>query len=241
MNYYGTDEYKKEIERLDKEAFCKCSLSEPTYSEELDSGYVLKVYSYEEITKEQGFAAVRVKGSICRLYQNDNLIFEWKCTETGSLLQNIIHHSNGGKYFLFSLDLYGYGVLDLNSGKCTRYIPQKSKASDNSAFEETFIWCEPHYDAESGLLAVDGCFWGDFYSVIVLDFTEPMKIKTSDEWLDLCELVPDKTDGLPVGDTEFKKWEKDSLIIETKLYDGKEQKSNLYAVNKSELINKCRG
>lgn len=238
MNYYGTDEYKKEIELLDRQVFCKCNTSEPTEVTELEDSYVLKVYSYEEIKKESGYVAVRIKGSICRLYQNDRLVFEWKCTESGSVLHSIIHHSNGKKYFLFSLDLYGYGVLDLLSYECLRYIPQQSKLHDKNIFEETFIWVEPHYDTVSGLLAVDGCFWAAPYSVIVLDFSDPMKIKTSDEWLDLSEMIPDKIDGFSVGHIDFEKWDTDALIVKAEIW-GDNNKSTFCAIKKTELKDKC--
>lgn len=238
MNYYGTKEYKKEIELLDRQVFCKCYTSEPSDVTELEDNYVLKVYSYKEITEEPGYAAVRIKGSVCRLYQKDVLIFEWKCTEEEPILHYIIHHSDGKQYFLFSLDLYGYGVLDLFSGDCLRYIPQKSKSSDLNKFEETFIWVKPHYDAISDLLAVEGCFWAAPYSVIVLDFSEPMKIKSSDEWLDIMEICPDKIEGLPVGDIDFEKWDTDDLIVKAAIW-GDNNISTFCAIKKTELKDKC--
>ena len=44
------------------------------------------------------------------------------------------------------------------------------------------------FDKESDLLAVEGCLWAATYSVIVLNFKDPMKIVEQDRWVDLSDI-----------------------------------------------------
>lgn len=92
--------------------------------------------------------------------------------------------------------------------KGVHYIPQESASFDDEHFDETFIWCQPYYDPASSLLAVDGCIWAVPYSVIVLDFSDPMKIKEASHWIDLSGDVNSDI----YDETEFSSWEHDTLV-----------------------------
>lgn len=196
MNFYGSEEYNQLIKELDKLVYTKCNLLKPTNEVELDDEYSIKYYYYKDIDSNKD-------GEICRLYKDEKMIYEWKNIYNISRYATIIKHSDGNKYLLFSIDLYGYSVLNLKTLECINYIPSESYL-DN---KETFIWCDVNYNINSNLLVVSGCYWGTPYSLIVLDFTKPMEIVESRNWLNL----PSKYYELGC-DIDFKCWDDNKLV-----------------------------
>ena len=100
------------------------------------------------------------------------------------------------------------------------YIPQESHETDKSRFEETVIWAVPHYDPESSLLAVEGCLWAYPYTVLVVDFSDPMQIVEARQWLDLNGDI----DSGHYDEISFIGWDEDSLACDT----GRFNKSDLF-------------
>ena len=149
------------------------------------------------------------------------MIYEWKNIYDKSRYATIIKHSDGNKYLLFSIDLYGYSVLNLKTLKCINYIPSKSRL-DN---KETFIWCGVNYNPKNNLLVVSGCYFASPYSLIVLDFTKPMEIVDSSNWLNL----PSKYYELGC-DIDFKCWKDNKLVC---ILDG--DKDNILTIDIDEL------
>ena len=94
------------------------------------------------------------------------------------------------------------------------YIPQESHETDKSRFEETVIWVVPHYDLESSLLAVEGCIWAAPYTVLVVDFSDPMQIVEAGQWLDLNSDI----DSGHYDEINFIEWSADSLVCDTGSY-----------------------
>ncbi|MBQ8913732.1 MAG: hypothetical protein IJ054_06790 [Lachnospiraceae bacterium] len=209
MNYYGTDKYYKKIKNLDKQIFSKIMFDEPDRVKDLDGGYYVKYYYYaDEENCLPGHAPV--DGEVCRLFKNEEMVFEWKTTDGHSRLAVIVNHADGQQYFIFDEDLYGYSVLKLSDLTSVHYIPAESYGKYPEEFEETFLWCNCFYNSENNMLAVDGCFWASPNNVIVLDFTDPMHIVESKEWMDIytrCrEEYPD------IDDIEFVRWNGSKLI-----------------------------
>lgn len=209
MNYYGTDKYYKRMKNLDKQIFSKIMFDEPDRVKDLDGGYYVKYYYYaDEENCLPGHAPV--DGEVCRLFKNEEMIFEWKNTDGNSRMAVIINHADGQQYFIFDEDLYGYSVLKLSDLTSVHYIPAESYGKYPEEFEETFLWCNCFYNSENDMLAVDGCFWACPNNVIVLDFTDPMHIVESKEWMDIytrCrEEYPD------IDDIEFVRWNGSKLI-----------------------------
>ena len=196
MNFYGSEEYNKLIQDLDKKIYSKCDLTKETNKKVLNDNYSIKYYYYKDIDSNKD-------GEICRLYKDEKMIYEWKNIYNISRYATIIKHSDGNKYLLFSIDLYGYSVLNLKTLECINYIPSESYL-DN---KETFIWCDVNYNINSNLLVVSGCYWGTPYSLIVLDFTKPMEIVESRNWLNL----PSKYYELGC-DIDFKCWDDNKLV-----------------------------
>lgn len=230
MNFYGTDKYKQLIESLNKQVYSKCDLSKPTREKILDEVYSIKYYYYADIeNKEEGYAAI--DGEICQLYKNEKQIYEWKNIDGMSRVAVIIKHSDGNRYLLFDEDLYGYSVLNLETLECIHYIPNESHLEDG--FEETFIWCDPHYRSDNNLLAVEGCYWGAPTSIIILNFDNPMKIVPANNWTEIYEKY--KNDYDLEGHIDFVDWKDDKLICKV---TGK--KEHIVSIDIHELSTRMR-
>ena len=217
MNYYGSEEYNQLIKELDKLVYSKCNLTKETSKKVLDDNYSIKYYYYKDIDSSKD-------GEICRLYKDKKMIYEWKNIYDKSRYATIIKHSDGNKYLLFSIDLYGYSVLNLKTLECINYIPSESYL-DN---KETFIWCDVNYYPKNNLLVVSGCYFASPYSLIVLDFTKPMEIVDSSNWLNL----PSKYYELGC-DIDFKCWKDNKLVC---ILDG--DKDNILTIDINELKEK---
>ena len=204
MNFYGTEKYKQMLNQFDEKIFSKCDMTAPTREKILGDGFVLKCYYYAD--EQEGYIRyIPYDGEICRLYQNQELVFEWKNISGHSRMASIIEHYDGNSYLIFDESLYGYSVFKLNTMECVHYIPSEVEKyfENSSGFKETFIWCEPHYDKTSNLLAVEGCFWASPYSIIVLDFSNPMEIVETNKWFNLCD---------EEQDLDFVKWTESELV-----------------------------
>ncbi len=87
-------------------------------------------------------------------------------------LYTFIEHSNGRNYLIFSIDLYGYSVLDLSDYRYAHYVPESSF----NRGEETFIWTKVLYNPGNNLIAVDGCYWAGLWYTEFYDFSQPMEL-----------------------------------------------------------------
>jgi hypothetical protein len=105
-------------------------------------------------------------------YNNGKIITVIKNIDSQVDLFSIIEHSDGKKYLVFTIDLYGYSVMDLSDYRIYHYIPEESFKLN----AETFIWTEVLYCKKNNFLAVYGCFWACPYDTIFLDFTNPIEM-----------------------------------------------------------------
>lgn len=174
--------------------------------QKLDYGYYIKILVVKENFKKN-YELLEQEGSICQIYDdNDELIYEWKCAYNKSRFSNIIHHSNDKKYLIFTEDLYGYSVLELDTLKNIHYILPQSIYQN-----ETFIWEDFHYNKENDYLAIDGCFWGHPTSIIIVDFKNPLEIQESNEWIDIHNIIDPNYEKY--DDIEFIMWDHNKLQI----------------------------
>ena len=209
MNHYGTEEYRQRMKKMEERVFSRIVFDEPDRTKTLEEGYSVKHYYYaDEEHRLPGHAAL--DGEICRLYKNDELVFEWKNTDGNSRVADIIHHSNGNKYLIFDEDLYGYSVLNLADLQCMHYIPAESYGKYPEEFRETFLWCKCFYNRETDLLAVEGCYWACPYDVIVLDFRDPMTAVEAGQWSD-AYLECSGEDCDP-DEIQFESWDGQNLV-----------------------------
>ena len=209
MNYYDTEEYKNRIHLLEDQVFSKISFENIDRVIKLTSGYTIKCFRFiDKEGSKPGFAPV--DGEICRLYHNDIMVFEWKHIDGCTRFSKIIDHSDGRQYLVFDEELYGYSVLDLNSFECMHYLPKESYLEYPGGFEETFIWCDCHYNDSTNQLAVEGCFWGAPYSVAIIDFANPMVAVEAKDWIDIYDECY-KCDPT-IAHIDFVKWDGPILI-----------------------------
>lgn len=140
----------------------------------------------------------------CNIFVSENTLFDqagkaiftWRNLDTGGQFATMFLHSNGKHYLVFRIDLYGYGVLELESGKELYYIPAEAYPEESEEFDETFIWTDVNYDIESNLLAASGCYWACPYSVVIVDFSDPLAEQSTDRWLDVCTIIDPKFTGI---------------------------------------------
>lgn len=126
------------------------------------------------------------------LDEQGETVYTWRNLDRINGTIALFQHSNSRHYLLFTTELYGYSVLEIESGRDFHYIPSKAHPSGEEEFDETFIWCDATYDRRSDLLAVCGCFWADSYSVLILDFSDPFREQPADSWIDLHDRVDPK-------------------------------------------------
>lgn len=207
MNAYNDDEYIEWCNEWNELIFSKCNFNKTEDVKRLDNGYY--IYTYTVKGKLESNKNVEEEGSISRLYnERAELVYEWKSTYHESRVSDIIHHSNHKDYLIFTEDLYGYSVLELDTLKSVHYVP-KISFYKNKNFHETFIWMDFHYNDENNYLAIDGCIWASPYSLIVVDFSNPLEIQEEDKWIDIHNIIDSTFDKY--SDIDFKKWDGDNL------------------------------
>lgn len=210
MNAYNNDKYIKWREEWREFLFSKCDFDKIDETLELDNGYYIHNYTVKEEFNQNKNIEVK-NGGISRLYNKQGqLIYEWISTYYQSRISDIIHHSNGKDYLIFTEDLYGYSVLELNALKIARYFPEISFYK-NENFSETFIWTDFHYNHKNNYLAIGGCIWAAPSSLILVDFSNPLEIKEEDQWIDIHGIIDPTFERF--NDIDFKKWDGDNLHL----------------------------
>lgn len=179
---------------------------ESDLTKELEDGYSVRFESYQGKIGEWD-----PRLFVCTLFDaNGREVFTWR-NLNGVCFAYLFRHANGRRYLLFSIDIFGYSVLELESGKEFHYIPSESYPQNEKDFEETFIWVKAAYDPQSNLLAVDGCIWAEPYSTIVLDFSDPFAEQPVQRWLDVQTLLDPNYDRYL--DMDFARWESGALYL----------------------------
>ena len=137
--------------------------------------------------------------------------YAWRNLDTDGEFCSMFRHRNGTHYLIFRTELYGYSVLEVESGQEMHYVPACVHPEEGQKAEEVFIWTSADYDPGTDMLAVTGCIWACHYSTIVLDFSHPLQLQPPEHWLDLRHVVdPDDT---RFDDIEFALWESDGLLL----------------------------
>ena len=137
--------------------------------------------------------------------------YAWRNLDTDGEFCSLFRHRNGKHYLIFRTELYGYSVLEVESGQEMHYVPACVHPEEGQKAEEVFIWTGADYDPGTDLLAVTGCIWACPYSTIVLDFSRPLQPQPPECWLDLRHIV-DPDDTL-FNDIELVRWEDGSLVL----------------------------
>ena len=151
-------------------------------------------------------------GSESELLDNEGKVrYAWRNLDTDGEFCSLFRHRNGKHYLIFRTELYGYSVLEVESGQEMHYVPACVHPEEGQKAEEVFIWTGADYDPHTDLLAVTGCIWAYPYSTIVLDFSCPFQPQPPERWLDLRHIVdPHDT---RFDDIEFVRWDSDGLLL----------------------------
>ena len=149
MNVYHTPQYQDYRQRCGF-VFSEAHRSSlPGKTQSLAEGYSVRTDYYTGQLDYQICAARHslLDGAGRAVHTWDNLDFDGEFC-------SLISHANGNHYLVFREDLYGYSVLEVETGRTMHYIPEKSWPLDGGIGQETFIWTNAAYDSSTSLLAV---------------------------------------------------------------------------------------
>lgn len=126
----------------------------------------------------------------------------------------IIHHSNGRRYFTFGVDMYGISFLDLDSGEAYNYIPEgfEHSVSSSAIFDigESFIILKAFYDPSSDLIAYEGCYWAaNCDDVMVGDLSNPLDFDP--HLISIQEIIDPEREEF--DDINFLRFENGKLVV----------------------------
>ena len=198
MNVYHTPQYQKFRQ---EQAFLfseDCLCQRPGKENELPQGWTVRTSRYQ------------YQGGACRAARHQLLdiggrvVYTWDNINDDGEFYQLIPHANENHYLVFREDLYGYSVLEMETGRTMHYIPEKSWPLDGRQGEETFIWTNVAYDAATNLLAVWGCYWACPNSMVFLDFSDPLSEQDCGCWVEMHEIMDPDYDLF--DDIEMTNW-----------------------------------
>ena len=196
MNVYHTPQYQKFRQ---EHAFLfseDCLCQRPGKEPELPQGWTVRTSRYQ--------------GGVCRaarhqlLDSGGQVVYTWDNINDDGEFYQLLPHANGNHYLVFREDLYGYSVLEVETGRTMHYIPEKSWPLDGRQGKETFIWTNVAYDAATNLLAVWGCCWACPNSMVFLDFSDPLSEQDCGCWVEMHEIMDPDYDLF--DDIEMTNW-----------------------------------
>lgn len=183
MNVYHAPEYQAYRREFDM-FFCGDHRGPgPRKEKKLTGGYSLRSDCYRTMA-----AAPRLSRHSL-LDSQGGTVYTWDDLNDDGEFADLISHANGKHYLVFREDLYGYSVLEVETGRTMHYIPEKSWPLDGRQGEETFIWTNVAYDAATNLLAVWGCYWACPNSMVFLDFSDPLSEQDCGCWVEMHEIM----------------------------------------------------
>ena len=131
-------------------------------------------------------------------------VYTWRNLNDDAEFAALVRHRDGRRYLVFRRELYGYSVLEIETGEDFHFVPSQSLPAEGEKFEETFIWTGVHYDPVSSLLAASGCYWACPNSMVFLDFSDPLSEQDCGCWVEMHEVVDPDYDLY--DDIEMENW-----------------------------------
>lgn len=128
--------------------------------------------------------------------------------------KKLIYHKNGHRYYPHHVDLYGISYIDIDTLEVFNYVPKGYDNDYDVCCGESFIITGVYYDANTNLVAYEGCYWAGTYDVMVGDLSNPLDFNP--RLVSIHEIVDPEYEE--VGDVDFYKWNEDSLSV--KLDEG---------------------
>ena len=205
MNVYQSPQYqafRRECAFVFEEAYRS---QRPRTEAELPGGWSVCTDYYT------GVKTYQIRAARHRLLDGGGqIVYTWDNLDCDGEFSVLISHANGNRYLIFREDLYGYSVLEVETGRTVHYIPERSWPLDGGQAEETFIWTGAAYDPGTNLLAVSGCYWACPNGTLLLDFSDPLAEQDWGQWLEVQDAVdPDygRYDGI-----ELERFGEDGLL-----------------------------
>lgn len=193
-------EYRKTFDYVFQERY-------KTKSEEVpltDGKHILRISYFNDESCE--YSKYQVQTSETEVFDNNfNKVAEFRNINHSVNFYSVVEHSNGKNYLIFSIDLYGYSVMNLENYHVYNFVPEESFKGE----VETFIWTDVCYSKKNNIIAVDGCYWACPSSAEFFDFSTPEnlpyeKILSS---FDMEGQLNIDTDVIPV------RWNNDGSIV----------------------------
>ena len=201
MNVYHTPEYQAYRQKCGFVFSEEHRSSLPGETRELPEGYSVRTDYYAgQLTYQLRAARHRLLDS------GGQVVYTWDNMDYDGEFYTLIAHANGNHYLVFREDLYGYSVLEVETGRAVHYFPDRSW---NQKWE-TFIWTGVNYDPRTNLLAVSGCYWACPNGTLLLDFSDPLEEQDWAGWLDIQDVVDPDLDEY--DDIDLERFGEDGLL-----------------------------
>jgi len=219
-NVANTEEYRKRAEYYQNQLFApEYFVDEEHRIIDDDISVLERNYARDRFLDDySGYPYVyHISGSESIVFEKGAEIFSFKTVHFGRNVQAPITHQDGKKYLIFKKDMYGHSVLDLASKEVFDYFPAESFHEG-----ETFIWCSIHYNPLNNIMAVEGCYWAAPYSIVLVDFSHPMKECVQVDTKDFINPGYAK-----YGHIDFVEWRGKDLVLQAETNTESEQKELL--------------
>ena len=125
MNVYHTPQYQAYWQKCAFLYSEKYRSSLPGKTWELPEGYSVQTDYYE------GYLEHQIRAARHQLLDSTGqVVYTWDNLDFDGEFCALISHANGRRYLILRENLYGYSVLEIETGQALHYIPEKSLPLD---------------------------------------------------------------------------------------------------------------
>lgn len=114
-----------------------------------------------------------------------------------------------GDFVICGEDYQGMTLVDLMSGRSTAFITEDAHKGGG--------FCASSFDVspEMDRIAVEGCYWGDMYQLMILEIPQkaPLQFPWKVSYLDYI-IIPDERNNIPENSTVIGWDDNDTIIVE---------------------------
>jgi hypothetical protein len=131
--------------------------------------FTLEVQKYLTGHNAQGYKTWDYSRGIVRCADDQTVVADIK-RNLPSFWHKWVRHQDGNEYLLCGEDYQGYTVVNLEEGAVKSYFPHEGYEGRG------FCWAAVYPSPDCQVLAVDGCYWGGPYYLVLYDFSDPSKL-----------------------------------------------------------------
>ncbi|MDE7430520.1 MAG: hypothetical protein K2N34_01155 [Lachnospiraceae bacterium] len=122
--------------------------------------------------------------------------------------------------------------MEIETLRDFHFIPYEAYPANGDKFQETFIFTGVKYNPADNMLAVSGCYWACPSSVILLDFTNPLKEQDCESWIDIHEIIDADYDIYE--DIDFERWGSEDFTLHVTAYNIVTNRKDSLTINLKE-------